>query len=99
MVAVADYQAVPPLVRLGRQLGYALVGLRLQCGGQHPAGTLTDDLFDQGAGLRRTVGIHYAEHGRAFPTRAATRAYSVTIKGPFGKVRPPRATPKPIHRS
>lgn len=99
MAAVAHHQAPPSLVSLGRQLGYVLVDFCLQRGGQHPPGALADNLVDQGARLRQTVGIHYAEHG--VPSRPAlrTRAYSVTITGSFGKVRPSCILPEPIHKS
>ncbi len=71
VAAVAHHQRVPELITLGSQLGYVLVDFRLQRGGEHPPGALADDLIDHGAGLGGTLGIHYAEHGRAFPTRAA----------------------------
>ncbi len=71
VVAVADHQAVSAFVPLGGQLGYVLVDFRLQRCSKHPTGALAHDLVDQGAGLGGTLGIHYAEHGRAFPTRAA----------------------------
>ena len=94
VVAVADYQATPGLIRRGGQLGYVLVDFGLQRGGQHTPGALADDLVDQGAGLGGTVGVHYAEHGRAFPTRAANAGlYSVTCRS-LGKVRPSRPVPK-----
>jgi hypothetical protein len=99
VVAVTDHQAPPVLVGLGSQLGYVLVDFRFQCGGQHPAGALPDDLVDQEAGLGGAIVSDYAEHGRAFATRAATRAYSETIKGSFGKVRRPHAFLEPIHKS
>ncbi|SBV04488.1 hypothetical protein YW5DRAFT_07203 [Streptomyces sp. Ncost-T6T-1] len=68
---------MPAIVPLSSQLGYVLVDFGLQCSGQHAACALADEIVDQGAGLRGAVGIYYAEHGRTFPTRAATRAYSV----------------------
>ncbi len=95
---VADHQAPPMPVILGRQLGYVLVDFRFQRGGEHPACTLAHDLVDQGAGPGGTVGGDYAEHGRAFPTCAATRAYSMTITGSFGNVRPFVFLPEPIHK-
>jgi hypothetical protein len=61
-----------------------LVDFCFQCRGEHPPGPLTDDLVDQGTGLGRAILGDYAEHGRTFPTRAPTRAYSVTITGSFG---------------
>jgi hypothetical protein len=63
--------------------------------GEHPPGTLTDDVVHQGSGLGGAVVVDYAEHGRAFPTRAATRVYSVTINRSLGKVRPPRFAKRP----
>jgi transposase len=62
-----------------------MVDFGFQRGGEHPAGALADDLVDQGAGLGGAVFGDYAEHGRAFPTRAAMRAYSMTVKGPSGR--------------
>jgi hypothetical protein len=84
-MAVADDQTVPTLVPLLCQLGYVLVDFRFQRGCQHAAGSFADDLVDQGAGLGGAVFGDYAEHGRAFPTRAATRAYSMTDKGSSGR--------------
>lgn len=93
VMAVANHQAVPALVPLSRQLGYVLVHFRLQRGRKHPPGPLTDDLIDQGAGLRRAVPVDYAEHGRAFPTDGATSVYSVTYRS-LGKVRPFTSQPE-----
>lgn len=91
VVAISHDQAVALLVSLTSQLGYVSVDFSLQRGGQHPPRTLADDLVDQrravGGGA---VGVHYAEHGRAFPTRAATRAYSIPVNRSLGKVRPSR---------
>jgi hypothetical protein len=67
--AVADHQSAAGLVTLPGELGYVLVHLRLQSGGQHPPSTLTDDLVNQGTGLGGAVFVDYAEYGRAFPTR------------------------------
>ncbi len=64
---VADNQSVSALIPFSGQLRYVMVDFRLQCGSQHPPGALADDLVDQGAGLGRTIGIHYAEQGRTFP--------------------------------
>jgi hypothetical protein len=67
VMAVADHQSAPGHVRLGSQLSYAPVDFGLQCGRKHPARALADDLVDQGAGLGRTVGVHYAEHRACLP--------------------------------
>jgi hypothetical protein len=67
VVAVADHQPVSTLVGLGRQLGYVLVDFRLQCGGEHTTGALSDDLVDQGAGLGGAVDGDYAEHEAYLP--------------------------------
>jgi hypothetical protein len=80
VVPVADHQTAPGRIGLSRQLGYVLVDFRFQRGGERPAGALTRDLVDQGAGLGGTLGGDYAQHGRAFPTRAATQVYSVTSR-------------------
>lgn len=85
VVAVAHDHAATIAVPLISQLGYVAVDFRFQRGGQHPPGALADDLVDQG-----TVSIDYREHGRAFPTDEPTSAYSMTITGSFGKVRPSR---------
>jgi hypothetical protein len=90
VVAVADDQTSAVFVGLDRQLGYVLVDVGFQSDGEHSAGAFADDLVDEGAGLGEAVVGDYAEHGRALLTRAATGAYSVTTKGSFGKVRPPR---------
>jgi hypothetical protein len=58
----------PVDVRAGVSRG---VGFHLQRGSGHPAGALPHDLVDQGARLGGTAGGDQAEHGRAFPTRAA----------------------------
>ncbi|NEA68702.1 hypothetical protein G3I56_40525 [Streptomyces sp. SID12488] len=98
MAAVADHQTAPGPIRLGGQLGYVLVDFGLQRGGGHPQGALADDLVDQGTSLGGAVGSDYAEHGRAFPTRAANAGlYSVTCRS-FGKVRPSRTPREPIHK-
>lgn len=99
VVAVAHDQTPAAFVPLIGQLGYVGVDFRLQRGSQHPPGALADDLVNQGAVWCRSVFVDYREHGRAFPTDAPTSAYSMTITGSFGKVRPPRANPSPIHRS
>ncbi|MGW2611479.1 hypothetical protein ACWC4A_45215 [Streptomyces mirabilis] len=75
------------------QLGYVLVDLGLQRGGQHPAGALPDDVVDQRAGLGGSVGIHYAEHGRAFLTRVRSSGLlgdqkSITREGTPVRVQP-----------
>jgi hypothetical protein len=45
--AVTDHQAAaPPFARVG-QLGYISVDLGLECGSEHPPGTLPDDLINQ----------------------------------------------------
>jgi hypothetical protein len=74
VVAVAHHQASAAFIPLGAQLGYILIDFHLQGSGEHPPGAFPHDLVDQGSGRRGTVFIDYAEHGRAFLTRAATRA-------------------------
>ncbi len=88
VMAVADHQAAPALLSLVGQLGNVGVDFSLQSGGQHPPRALADDVVDQGAGLGRSIGTHYAQHGRAFPTDGATSAYSMTRSRSLGKVRP-----------
>jgi hypothetical protein len=93
VVAVAHDQTPPGLVPLIGQLGYVGVDFGFQRGGQHPPCALADDLVNQGAVWCRSVFVDYREHRRAFPTDAPTSAYSMTITGSFGKVRPSRANP------
>jgi len=72
MAAVADREPTAALVALIGQLGHIGVDFGLQRGSQHPPRTLADDLVDQrGAVGSGAVVVHYAEHGRAFPTGAA----------------------------
>jgi hypothetical protein len=96
VVAVAYGQAPSAPVGLGSQLAYVLVDFGLQRGGQRPAGALADDLVDQGAGRDTALGVHYAQHGRAFRTRAANAGLLGDLQGIIGKVRPPRSS---RHRS
>ena len=98
-MAVADHQSTAQLVALADELGYVLLDLGLQGGGQHPTGALADDLVDQGTGLGGAVFIDYAEHGRAFPTRVRSAGLlgdhqSITREGA-----PSASNPRPIHRS
>jgi hypothetical protein len=95
VVAVADHQTATGLVPLARQFGYVLVDFGFQSRGEHPTGALTDDVVHQGAALGGAVLVDYAQHGRAFPTRAATRAYSMTRSRSLGKVRPLRSARHP----
>ncbi|WP_435843054.1 hypothetical protein [Streptomyces lavendulae] len=46
----------------------------------HIHGAMTKPAARQGAGLRGAVVGDHAEHGRAFPARAATRACSETLR-------------------
>jgi hypothetical protein len=80
------------LVALVGQLCYIRVDFGFQGGGEHPPRALADDVVDQEAGLGRSLGIHHAQHGRAFPTDGATSAYSMTRSRSLGKVRPLRPT-------
>jgi hypothetical protein len=95
VVSVADDQTAASLVALACQLGYVLVDLGLQGRGEHPPRALADDAVDQGTGLGGAVLVNYAQHGRAFPTRAATRACSMTSSRSLGKVRPLHHTRHP----
>lgn len=61
-------------------------------GGQYPPRALADDVVDQGTGLGRSMGIHYAQHGSAFPTDGATSAYSMIKSRSLGKVGRSRST-------
>lgn len=96
MVAVADHETSVMLVGLGRQLGYVLVDFRFQRGGRHPPGALPHDLVDHGAGRGGAVVGDYAEHGHPFPTHAATRAHSETLRI-IREGTPSHAIPEPIH--
>lgn len=69
------------------QLSDIGVDFDLQGGGRHTPRALADDVVDQGAGLGRFIGIHYAQQsGRAFPTDGATSAYSTTRSRSLRKV-------------
>lgn len=92
VIAIAHDQATPGLITLVGQLGYVGVDFGLQGGSEHAPRALTDDVIDQEAGLRCSIGIHYAQHGRAFPADGATSAYSMTRNRSLGKVRPSRPT-------
>jgi hypothetical protein len=99
MVAVADHEPPPTFVLLVSQLGYIGIHFGFERGGKHPPGAFPDDLVDErgtiGSGA---VGVHYAEHGRAFPTGAANTGLlddhqSITREGtPF------TFNPRSIHR-
>ncbi len=92
VVSVADHEPPPALVLLIGQLGYVGVNFGLQRGGQHPPGTLPDDLVDQGPASRRAVLGDYREHGRTFTADGPTSAYSIPVNRSPGKVRPSRPT-------
>ena len=75
MRAVAHHQPTPVLVALAGEPGDVGVDLGLQRFGQHPPGTLADDLIDQRrrrrpAGAIGAVGSrNYGEHGSYLPDR------------------------------
>lgn len=99
MMTVAHHQATAGYVRLGGQIGYVLVDFRFQRRGKHAAGALANDLVDQGAGLGGAILGDYAEHGRAFPTRAANAG----LLGDHHRINregtPSASLPGLIHRS
>jgi len=77
VVPVTHHQAVSVFVPLGGEPGDVGVHLGLQRLGQHPPGTLLDDLVDHRRTARGAIitlgGLGgYGEHGRAFPTDAPT---------------------------
>ncbi len=84
VIAVAHHQPLPALVELVSEPGNAPLDLGLQRLGQHPPGTLTNDLIDHRRGLAQrdapgaaivSYGLgDYGEHGRTFPTDATTSA-------------------------
>ncbi len=86
MRAVAHDPPPPVLVALVQVWGDVILDLSLQCLGQHPAGTLADQLVDQGRAIAaivpaRVIGIggsrNYGElsvTGRTFPTGGARRS-------------------------
>jgi len=84
VVPVPHHQTVSTLVPLGGEPGDIGVHLGLQRLGQHPPGTLPDDLVDHRRTTRGAIitlgGLGgYGEHGRAFPTDAPT---SVLLENP-----------------
>ncbi len=97
VVAVADHHASSGLVLLLSQLGYVLVYFRLQRGCQQAPGPLAHGLVDQGAGLDGSIVGDCAGTSVSSRPEPRTRAYSVTISGSSGKVRPPRSAPGLSH--
>ena len=74
VMTVAHHQAAAAFVPFGCQLGYVLIDFCFKGSGEHPSGPFPHDLVDQRSGGCGAAFIYYAEHGRAFLTRAATRA-------------------------
>ena len=96
MRAVAHDPPPPVLVALVQVWGDVILDLSLQCLGQHPAGTLADQLVDQGRAIvpARVIGIggsrNYGElsvTGRTFPTGVGA---PILLEGlqVIGRVRP-----------
>jgi hypothetical protein len=98
-MAIADHKAAPGFVSLRGQIGYVLVDFGLQRGSEHTPGALPHDLVDQGTGLRGAVGGDYAEHGRAFPTRAANAGLLNDHHWIIREGTPSASRPDPIHSS
>ena len=73
--AVAHHQPAPVLVALAGELGDVGVDLGLQRFGQHPTGTLANQLVDQRATIAAAgiIGVgssrNYGEHGSYLPDR------------------------------
>jgi hypothetical protein len=97
MRPVPHRQAAAALVALARELDDVGVDLGLQCLGQHPPGTVANDLVDHRARRHRaTYGAITAsgvrdsgEHGRTFPTDVGASAIRET-QTITGKVHPSR---------
>ena len=70
------HQPVAVLVELISELRHVRGNLGLECGGQHLAVSIADDLVQQRTAGLVAVGlrdiVNYREHGRAFPTSAPT---------------------------
>jgi hypothetical protein len=72
-MAVAHHQSPAPFVSLVGQPSDVGVHLGLEGGGEHPPGTVEDDLVERRAHLRPGVVIgHYSQHRRPFLTGAPT---------------------------
>ncbi len=99
MIAVAYHQTAAPVVPLISQLSYVGVDFGFQGGGEHAPRAFADDFVDQGTVRGAAVGIDYAEHGRAFPTRAANAG----LLGDHHRINregtPLTSNPRLIHRS
>lgn len=101
VVAVADHQAVAVLVAVVSELVDVGGDLRLQCGGEHLACSVADDLVEQRppgrcvAVVGLVVFVYYREHGRTFPTSVGALVlieYLVSCRSSSGKVRPSPST-------
>lgn len=71
----------------------------LRRGREHPAGALADNLVDQGAGLGGALVGDHAEHGRAFPARAANAGLLGDRHRIIREGMPSASFPGLIHRS
>lgn len=71
-LAIAGHERAPFVVALSRGCCEVGVHLGLQCGSQHPAGTVTDDLIEN-LGEFRTLGLvlDYPQHRRLLPASAS----------------------------
>jgi hypothetical protein len=76
-MAVAHHEAVTRLVQLAGQRLHVAGGLGFDGGGQHPPGTLPNDLIQPGGHLRQGVVIgDYCQHRRVLPRRRVTASES-----------------------
>ena len=86
----------PSLVTLAGQPGDVGVHLGLQSGGQHPPGTIEDDLIERRTHLRAGLLIgHYSQHRRSFLAGVPTPAVLVLVQR--GRYVAP-SNGSPIHR-
>jgi hypothetical protein len=101
VAAVAHHQPPALLVPLAAELGDIGVHLRLQGFGQHPPGTLPNDLVDQRRRALRPAGVlnagvsrNYREHGSYLPDRRSQRRSCLRAFKITGRVRPLHGHPQ-----
>jgi hypothetical protein len=102
VVAIAHHQSVAALVALVGEPSDALLDLGLQRLGQHPPGTLTDNLIDQRRRLAQldapdagvvSYGLGgYGEHGSYLPDQHCCAGLLENLHSITGKVRPSRSS-------
>jgi len=75
VIPIAHHQSVAILIELISERGHIGGNLSLQCGGQHLAGAIADNLVQQRPAGLVAVGllgiVNYREHGACLPTSAS----------------------------